>query len=205
MRILEVAGVITNVAVYSLVSPLVRELPFLWQVLARLSPACRMAPLGPRPKLTPACARGPSPRPNCRRPAPCAPTDHQVVYVGGAVLGVYALKVVIAVLVPDVPDSVRVAVAKERWRMEEMMKFDEKRLAAEAAGVSVEALDKGEREQPLSSDSDDEAIFPPSPQPLRRGSIGRRGGFRAAALGVTQAASFGKAGARTPSTNARRE
>jgi len=111
LRVLEVVGVVTNVAVYALVSPSVRELALLQQVLI----------------------------------------------LGGGVLGIYLLKVLIALLVPDVPESMRVAVAKERWRVEESIKFDEKRMAAEAAGTSLEQLATEKGEPELTSGSETES------------------------------------------------
>jgi hypothetical protein len=85
--------------------------------------------------------------------------------------------VLIALLVPDVPGSVRIAIAKERWRVDESIKFDERLTAAEAMGTSLEALatEKGELDLTSGSEteSDDETA---AALGSRRPSVGTKRG-----------------------------
>jgi hypothetical protein len=84
------------------------------------------------------------------------------MYLGSGVLCIFVLKALITLLVPDVPDSVRIAVAKERWRMEENIKYDEKRQLAAQKGVTVEALDGDDDAEDFSTDDEQRQ---PSSQP----------------------------------------
>jgi len=101
LRTIEMAGVVSNIAVYWLVSPSLRQLN--WVV--------------------------------------------QLIVAGSAALTVYILKALIAALVPDVPSDVKIAVAKERWRVEQKIKWEEKKLREQMGDLSDDGNDDADMDE----------------------------------------------------------
>lgn len=59
----------------------------------------------------------------------------QLIIAGSSAMVIYIVKAIIGALVPDVPDSVKIAVAKERWRVDQKIKWEERKMKEAAGGT----------------------------------------------------------------------